>query len=528
MDSVGTSSFSEVLVGAQGVHGRNGDTVGTSGADRISNTSSYATIEAGAGSDTIMNTGSNVKIYAGEGDDSIRNSGMYVTIDAGSGNDTVSNSMDRVSINGGAGNDSIHSYGFYVSVDTGEGDDTIETHIHDASHYGYFNAGAGNDMLLIVDSFISLYGGAGDDTFIGASNHGYINLGDGNDKISMGSDFYESDYATIVAGKGDDTVTLDSNTALFYHYAEGDGNDIVFDLYSGDTINITSGSISSAGIRGNDYILYIGDGSITFKDAANTRFKVIANGQDASPIVNQLNILGTNDADTITTSLGGAMVDAMAGNDSVAVYGSRVSVSGGDGNDSITNGTFANGGGSSVTMDGGAGDDYFYNTGQYALVNGGEGNDEINNWSQNLEYTRYATLNGGDGDDTITNGSHNVLINGDAGNDVIKNYGNNVTMNGGAGDDSLTQDNASNGVINGGAGKDTINLWLNSDNAGTTVDAGEDDDVISNYGGLEFVSKEDTTKVLEVAKGSTANGANVQILTRNGTDAQRWSITRIG
>ena len=52
--------------------------------------------------------------------------------------------------------------------------------------------------------------------------------------------------------------------------------------------------------------------------------------------------------------------------------------------------------------------------------------------------------------------------------------------------------------------------------------------VISNYGGLEFVSKEDTSKVLEVAKGSTANGANVQILTRNGTDAQRWSITRIG
>ena len=97
---------------------------------------------------------------------------------------------------------------------------------------------------------------------------------------------------TIQGGKGDDTLsgtaTLGSNDKytggnagkMFYAYTTGDGKDVITNYNEGDVIVLGSAKTTvneaKSKVTGNDYVLTIGSGSITFKNCANTEIKVQA------------------------------------------------------------------------------------------------------------------------------------------------------------------------------------------------------------------------------------------------------------
>ena len=97
------------------------------------------------------------------------------------------------------------------------------------------------------------------------------------------------------------------------------------------------------------------------------------------------------------------------------------------------------------------------------------------------------TINAGAGNDSISNLSGtnngkaigvNSVLNGEAGNDTIRNLADSVTMSGGDGNDYLFNDNGSNVLIDGGAGNDNIQLasatGVSSSNVIVKTGAGND------------------------------------------------------
>ena len=154
------------------------------------------------------------------------------------------------------------------------------------------------------------------------------------------------------------------------------------------------------------------------------------------------------------------------GNDYIANTGQNVSISGGMGSDKISNGgedVTINGGdgndwilddGLGVKISGGAGDDTIYNQQYHGVssnesISGGDGNDSIDSLEKNV------TISGGNGSDTIYNQGSNSSVNGGAGSDFISNWGSKVTIDAGTGADSI--ENLENNVTIGGSkGNDTI------------------------------------------------------------------------
>ena len=285
------------------------------------------------------------------------------------------------------------------------------------------NGGDGNDYIENSGKESFVTGGAGDDTIdlgghsivnvISAYDGGYacsVDGGDGNDSIS-GS----GGKASIRGGKGDDTIKL-YNTDALIEYALGDGNDFIEGFGRNSTLSIGDGLGTYHAERIiDDYVLTIGDGSVTMKDAA-----LIS--------LDDLNILGNADASTDLKIIHGT-----ATNDSIANNIADAKILALDGDDTIKN-TYA-----SVSIDGGTGNDDIYNDGgYYATIDGGDGNDSITNSGSD------ASINGGDGNDSITNSGNDASIDGGTGNDDIYNTADvDVTITTGEGDDTIKVGNAS-------------------------------------------------------------------------------------
>ena len=149
---------------------------------------------------------------------------------------------------------------------------------------------------------------------------------------------------------------------------------------------------------------------------------------------------------------------------------------------------------SNSTLIGGTGDDsldLFYSGNSYAF--GGDGNDSLVTGGNQYENT---TLDGGAGDDYISNCNIRTSISGGAGNDSISNSPNSsaLTIYGGTGNDTVTLANGSSNVVqyNSGDGNDVIigfnyygdTLQIGSSSYSTTTATGTDDslDVIISVG----------------------------------------------
>ena len=220
---------------------------------------SNSSIDGGDDADTIENDAQNVVIYAGAGNDHIANAGYNTTINAGKGNDSIHNSGSRVTIDSGAGNDSIDGNNDYVTVSAGKGKDTIT-----GNHWRSKLSGDGDNDLISITTYWynTLDGGAGDDTIIAGGGAHSVNGGAGKDLISL-----SGDALTVAGGTGDDTIYGNTATSHLYEYGKGDGNDVIYNYGSNDSITI-SGSTWTTSTSGDNVIVTVANsGNITLMGA---------------------------------------------------------------------------------------------------------------------------------------------------------------------------------------------------------------------------------------------------------------------
>lgn len=212
-------------------------------------------------------------------------------------------------------------------------------------------------------------------------------------------------------------------------------------------------------------------------------------------------------------------------------------VSGTSDNDSIQNGGYwylnTHKGGNNVTISAGNGDDTVNNDGRYSggdsvKIYTGDGNDYVSNVNGNS-----VTIDTGAGDDTIYNYySDKVSINTGAGNDFVYNQQRSlsVTIITGIGNDTV-ENNASNVTINPGAGNDLISLSANADNnviiynngdGNDTIYGFNDNDTLSIASGTYSTKKSGEDIIVTVGEGKiTLVGASSNyILNINGTKSE--------
>ncbi|MBR4152366.1 MAG: hypothetical protein IKT98_05350 [Selenomonadaceae bacterium] len=114
------------------------------------------------------------------------------------------------------------------------------------------NGGSKND---------SLYGSNGNDTILGNAGNDKLYGQNGNDllKGGVGND-------SLAGGAGNDTLTGGDGNDVFIYSA---GNDLITDFAVGDTLSISSGTVSEVTASGDNLIFTIGKGKITVKGGAN-------------------------------------------------------------------------------------------------------------------------------------------------------------------------------------------------------------------------------------------------------------------
>lgn len=501
------------LVGGADKFGNNGGSnvlvYGGAGNDSLTNSSgSKVTLSGDAGNDSLQaNGGSEILLLGGAGNDlfTIGSGAASVTVNGGAGNDYIDAQNDSAGnyyIYGeGEGKDTIAGYktgdtiqltagyvdtskaafsgsDFVITVGSGSitlkdlakstisaveittangiatinipqellgtksADNLINSKSGSSESPFKIDALAGNDKINNTGDYVSIFGGAGNDT------------------ISLGGGTAESiNHGTINGGKGNDVVTITSDKhAYLFEYASGDGNDIIYGLGSSDTLEFTSGSISSAVFDGTDYVITVGKNSITLKniEGGSTFTTMNADGDSGTATV-PLTWRGTKNADTLDNAIAGYELYALGGSDSITNSGADVYIEGDVGDDYISNT------GVSVIIDGGAGKDTISNKGNGASIVGGAGNDSIYNFGSSLtageDLAINVTISGGDGADTIDNIGSGVEIYGDDDNDIINSSGSNVKLYGGAGNDNISVGSSATGVtVGGGKGNDTITI----------------------------------------------------------------------
>ena len=257
----------------------------SAGNDDIYNAGVSVTINTGAGDDSVENdTGSNsVTIDTGAGNDSIRNYGSKVTISTGTGNDSVWNHGYTVTINTGAGNDSVWNSYSSVTINTCEGNDSIFASGGDSI---IINGDSGNDYIYNDSQKVTCIGGTGDDTiYLVGGNYNSINGGEGNDYILYWRYCAGGYLNTIWGGTGDDIIELHDNDISSYviQYKSGDGNDVIYGVKSNSTVQIATNNGYTSQKSGNDLIIKVDDGSMTFKDAADISFTIKTETLEANP-----------------------------------------------------------------------------------------------------------------------------------------------------------------------------------------------------------------------------------------------------
>ena len=483
------------------------------------------------GDDTRNNTLEGATIVALGGNDSIYNSGTNVSINGGAGIDTLYNMQGAsVTMSGGDDDDELHNNsGNYFVMDGGSGNDYFNNY---KGQHGVIFGGDDDDSINNQGSNVTISGGAGDDTVWNWNASVSIAGNDGTDTL-----WSNGDNVTLNGGKGNDSLYNRGGSNVLFQYQTGGGNDTIWGFNETSTLQIGDGTGTySKETVDNNIIVTVGEGSITLTSATTLSNPNIAGTEVIT--VNPLNIVGTEDADTINNSLDGATINALGGADSITNSGASVLIDGGDANDYIytsgANVTIKGGEGadtinnrvwtSNASIDGGAGDDYIENNGYNSTVDGSDGDDYIDNWGND------STLLGGNGDDTIINNSYGSggFLDGGTGNDLIKNGTfHNVTIDAGEGDDTI-QNEGANVSINAGNGNDDIANYIYY---GVTINAGADNDTVTNTGasvsvdagtGDDFISNSGSDVTIKSGKGNdTLDGVGSEIIlfgTGDGSD----------
>lgn len=361
---------------------------------------------------------------------------------------------------------------------------------------------------------------------------------------------------TIVGGEGDDTLTGSSGDDFINGQGGNDlafggaGNDFMLGGAGNDTLDGQQGNDTLNGQAGNDVLLG-GDNDDTFVLDANGGGVDSANGGLG---LNQVQVVGTNLADTLTVGSTGSvlsisngvgtisasaniqnvLIDVRGGNDTVTVNNIAtvgflvLNIQGGDGNDVLNASTAGSGavrlrltgdGGNDTltgsnggdSLEGGAGNDVLAGLGGNDSINGGTGDDNIGGGNGN------DTLIGGDGNDSINGHLGDDSMTGDNGNDTLLGADGNDTLKGEVGDD-LLNGAAGDDSIEGGVGFDGISGGTGND----TLDGGRNDDTINGNAGNDKIRGDHGNDYIDAGIGlDTINGGdgNDTITTGDGSDA---------
>ena len=304
------------------------------------------------------------------------------------------------------------------------------------------SGGTGFDALTVASLPVGysknlvLLGGVGDDTLMSNVTVGtLLDGGEGNDLLVGGAG-----KETLVGGLGNDTLL-------------GGAGD--------DSLTGGAGSDQLTGGFGNDTL--IGDAGDTLVEYGDINFTMTA-----SSLIG----LGTDKL----SGFGAVRLTGGASNNvfKVSSFSGRVTLLGGDGDDSLV------GGGSGVTS-----------------LEGGNGNDTL------IGGSGVASLFGGEGNDALTGGTKNDLLDGGSGNDMLNGAAGFDTLLGGADGDTLT----------GGAGNDS----LDGGPANDSVDGGDGNDILIGSDGDDALIGGKGTDTLSVTADVELLLSNTQ-LTGVGTD----------
>jgi Ca2+-binding RTX toxin-like protein len=473
MTLIGTDDYDNL----QGGYGS--DTIsGLDGDDYLSGGAGNDLLEGGAGSDYLSGGIGDDSLYGGEGDDNI---------DYYGGGDIIAD--------GGAGNDSIYVgiYGGNATVSGGDGDDNIRVYASADETYVY-NPDTGYGDSITIGGDATVTGGAGNDSIYVSGSGGDITVdaGDGDDTLTL-----SSGRVTVTTGAGADTIVLTNA------YSDGGGRIVTdFDIGS-DRIDVEQLAYDLGFYDGEDLFA---TGSLRIGQRGGDTVVLADTGYDGFQPILVLENVTAADLDAANFSPAMTPIITLA-----------VSITGGDGDDTLigsVDGDRLDGAGGNDTLDGGAGNDILSGGDGSDVIFGGDGNDTITD----EVYGGTSVIDGGDGDDNIqvyadtnfvyqmdpdtgdytyTRTDSDVTILGGAGNDTITGdiYGGTAVIDAGDGDDFISLYGRFDATITGGAGQDRIELTSFFDFSNTSIkvtdfDTGTDGDtfdistVVENLGGL--------------------------------------------
>ncbi len=493
--------------------------LGTTGEDRINidSTGAVTSIDGSGGNDFIINAGS-----------------VYMDIDGGEGEDTISNlGLVSEDICGGDGDDKIYNNDNSTvsgDIDGGLGADLI-------------SLGSQTDTPCTVGGCVYGGGDSGDtleaeyaDVTVYGDNSGVV--GSGTATFSLGSHEWEGfETVTIRAPSySSASITIDASAAVTnaegssYDYSDtisnrgtvsgnidgGNGGDEIYNYQtvSGDILGgLGNDMISNRGTvsgnidggLGNDTITWNGGtitGTVDGDDDNDTLYlnmidQVVNITYDGTPSSGTLTYdygdtttysiswtdlesvyLTANDNDNTIDIMAGSKVDQVDGGEGSDTLNAMCTDARiyGDGSGSVSVGTITNSGGSetlatwtgmeTVNILGTTGADKIIidNSGAVTSVDGDAGDDTITNYG-----TVLGVIDGSGGSDSISNyGTVSRYIDGGEGRDTITN-GRLVSEDIYGGGDDDTINNTENGTvcgnIDGGEGNDFINLWSYNENS---------------------------------------------------------------
>ena len=430
------AAITAILVGNDVIVGGDGDDDGAAIRLQLGNTNmlevlSFGTLVAAfdrstfddiivnlaGGADTILIDESNgvftdtefTSLIGGDGNDTITGGSAGETLDGGAGDDTLSGGGGNDTLNGGLGNDILNGGPGLDSLDGGDGNDTL-------------TGGPGGP------GFEAHTGGPGNDVMV-------WNPGDGNDLIE--------------GGPGTDTLQFNGSAAAEVMSASAAGPRVTFVRDVGNiTMDIAfTESLVVNALGGND---------------------TLSGGAGLAALIPSVTFNGGDGADTITGGDGNDILNGGAGNDTITGGAGNDTVDGGDGNDTLTGGPGVD------PHHGGAGDDLMiWNPGDGSEpVDGEAGADTLQfNGSAAAEIMTITanaprvTFFRNVGNITMDIGTTEALLVNTLGGDDVVTAGANlaalipaVTIDAGAGADTILSTASTTATVIGGTELDTLNF----------------------------------------------------------------------